>query len=71
MYKDESRGLLLLGAVSPVPSRSIWDTINDVNIAQESGVEGGRDEEENPVRDVICAQRSLSKILVKAGGGGR
>ena len=72
MYKDGSRGLLLLGGLSrPSPVAPSGDTINDLNIAHERGVEGGRDEEENPVRDVIFAPRSLSKILVKAGGGGR
>ena len=44
------------------------DTVYDLYITQESGVEGGRDDEGKPVRDVR-AQRSLSKILGKTRGG--
>ena len=47
------------------------DTVYDLYITQESGVEGGRNDEGNPVRDVIRALRSHSKILVKACGGSR
>ena len=38
-------------------------------ITQESGVERGRDEKGNTVRDVILGLPSLSKILGKACGG--
>lgn len=44
------------------------DTVYDLYISQESGVEGGRDDEGKSVRDVR-AQRSLSKILGKTCGG--
>lgn len=46
------------------------DRVYDLYIIQESGVEGGRDDEGKPVRDVR-AQRSLSKIRGKACGGDR
>ena len=60
-----------LEAASPVPSRSRSPMWGYSIYTQESGVEGGRDDEGDLVRDVIRALRSFSKILVKACGGGR